>query len=65
MGMRVGSLASLSELRIVRCVALSCGADCKPDSDPVLLWLSCRLAASAPIWPQAWELPNVVGVALK
>ena len=27
------------------------------------LW--CRLAATAPIWPLAWELPYAAGVALK
>ena len=33
--------------------------------DLVLLWLWCRLAATAPIQPLAWELPYVVGPALK
>ena len=33
--------------------------------DPVLPWLWCRLAAAAPIWPMAWELPYAAGVALK
>jgi len=33
--------------------------------DPELLWLWCRLAATAPIRPLAWELPYAVGVALK
>ena len=33
--------------------------------DPVLLWLWCRLAAVAPIRPLAWELPHVMGAALK
>ena len=33
--------------------------------DSALLWLWCRPAASAPIWALAWELPYVVGVALK
>ena len=26
--------------------------------DPALLWLWCRLAAVAPIWPLAWEKPK-------
>ena len=31
----------------------------------MLLWLWCRMAATAPIWPLAWELPYVTGLALK
>ena len=31
----------------------------------VLLWLWCRLAATAPIPPLAWELPYALGVVLK
>jgi len=30
-----------------------------------LLWLRCRLAATAPIGPLAWEYPYVVAEALK
>ena len=30
-----------------------------------LLWLWCRLAAAALIWPLAWKLPYAAGVALK
>ena len=33
--------------------------------DPALLWLWCRLAATTPIRPLAWEPPYVKGVALK
>ena len=33
--------------------------------DPALLRLWCRLAATAPIRPLAWELPYAVGVTLK
>ena len=36
---------------------MSCGVDCRCGSDPVLLWLWCRLVATAPIGPLAWELP--------
>ena len=32
--------------------------------DPVLLWLWCRPAATAPIRPLAWESPYAAGVAL-
>ena len=44
---------------------MSCGVGCKHGSDPVLLWLWCRLLAPAPIRPLAWEPPYAVGVALK
>ena len=33
--------------------------------DPTLLWLWCRLAAAAPIWPPAWEFPPSESTALK
>ena len=33
--------------------------------DPALLWLWCRPAATAPIWPLAWEPPYGAGAALK
>ena len=31
---------------------------CRCSSDPVLLWLWCRPAPAALIWPLAWELPH-------
>ena len=42
---------------------MSCGVVRKRGSDPVLLWLWCRLAATALIRPLAWELPYAVGGA--
>ena len=33
--------------------------------DPVLPWLWCRLVATAPIQPLAWEPPCAAGTALK
>ena len=33
--------------------------------DLALLWLWCRLAATAPIRPLAWEPPYATGTALK
>ena len=30
-----------------------------------LLWLWCRLVATAPIWPLTWEHPYALGTALK
>ena len=31
--------------------------------DLALLWLWCRPAAVAPIWPLAWEFPRATGTA--
>ena len=36
---------------------------CRRGSDPELLWLWYRLAATAPIRPLAWEPPYAAGVA--
>ena len=33
--------------------------------DPMLLWLWCRPAATAPIQPLDWEHPCAMGAALK
>ena len=44
---------------------MSCGVGCRRGSDPELLWLWRRLAATAPIRPLAWEPPYVVGAALE
>uniref|UniRef100_A0A8W4FRM8 Uncharacterized protein n=1 Tax=Sus scrofa TaxID=9823 RepID=A0A8W4FRM8_PIG len=38
---------------------------CRCGSDPVLLWLRCRLAAAALIQPLVWEPLYAAGVALK
>ena len=42
---------------------MSCGVGHRHGSDPGLLWLWHRLAASAPIRPLAWETPYAMGVA--
>jgi len=42
-------------------VAVSCDIGCRRGSDPVLLWLWCRLAATGPIGPLAWEPPYATG----
>ena len=42
---------------------MSCGVGHRRGSDPVLLWLRCRLVATAPIQPLAWEDPDAVGAA--
>ena len=46
-------------------IAVSYGVGHRHGSDPVLLWLWCRLAATALIGPLVWEPPYATGVALK
>ena len=45
-------------------VAVSCGVGHRCGSD-LVLWLWCRLAATSPIQPLAWEPPYATGEALK
>ena len=42
---------------------MSCGVDRSHGSDPALLWLWCRLAATALIRRLAWEPPYAMGAA--
>ena len=44
-------------------VAVSCGVGCGCGSDPALLWLWCRLVATAPIRSLAWEPPYATRAA--
>ena len=44
---------------------MSCCVGCRLGSDPVLLWLWSRPAATAPIQPLVWEPLYAVGVALE
>ena len=44
---------------------MSCGVGCRHGLDPGLLWLWCRLAATAPIRPLVWEPPYATGAALE
>ena len=44
---------------------MSCDVDHRHGSDPELLWVWYRMAATDLIWPLAWELPYAMGVALK
>ena len=44
---------------------MSRGVGCRHGSDPALLWLWHRPAATAPIRPLGWEPPFAVGAALK
>ena len=40
---------------------MSCSVGSRHGLDPTLLWLWCRPAAAAPIWPLAWEPPCAQG----
>ena len=44
---------------------MSWGVGRRPGLDPALLWLWCRLAATALIKPLAWEFPYAIGAALE
>ena len=44
---------------------MSCGVGRRGGSDLALLWLWCRLPATALIKPLAWEPPYALDVALK
>ena len=44
---------------------MNCGVGRKCGSDPVLLWLWCRQAATGSIEPLAWKPPYAVGAALE
>ena len=44
---------------------MSCGIGCRHGSNPTLLWLCRRLAATATIRPLAWEPPYAASVVLK
>ena len=44
---------------------MSCGVGHRRGLDLTLLWFWCRLAATAPIQPLAWEPPYAAGAALK
>ena len=44
---------------------MSCGIGHRWGSDPMLLGLWCRPAATTLIGPLAWESPYAMGVALK
>ena len=44
---------------------MSCGVGRRRGSDPALLWLWRRLAATAPMGPLAWESPYAVRASLE
>ena len=62
MRLQVRSLALLSGLGSG--VAMSWGVGHRRGLDLVRLWPWCRLAATAPIRPLAWELAYSMGAAL-
>ena len=57
----VWSLASLSGLK----GSVNCGVGRRCGLDLTLLWLWCRLEATAPVQSLAWESPYATSVALK
>ena len=59
----VGSIPGLAQWVYGSGVAMSCGVGCRRGSDPMLLWLWHRSAATAPIGPLAWEPPCAAEVA--
>ena len=60
-----GSIPGLAQWVKGFSVATSCCVHRRCSSDPVLLWLWCRLAAVALIGPLAWEPPYDLGAALR
>ena len=58
----IGSLASLSGLRIRRCPELQCTLQMQLDPKS---WLWCRPATAAQIRPLVWELVYATGAAIK
>ena len=61
----VGSIPGLAHWVEGSSIAMSYSVGRGCSLDLVLLWLWCRLAATAPIWPLAWELPYAMGVGPK
>ena len=61
-----GSNPGLAQwVKDLACLAASCLVGHRCGSDPTLLWLWCRLVATALIRPLAWQPPYAAGAALK
>ena len=58
-----GSIPGLAQWDKRSSIAVSCGVGCRRGSDPALLWLWHRPAATAPITSLAWEPPYTEGEA--
>ena len=58
-----GSIPGLFQWVKDPALAVSCGVGCRQGSDPALLWLWRRPAATALMRPLAWEPPYVAGAA--
>ena len=61
----VGSIPGLGQWIKDSALLVSCGVGHRHGSDPTLLWLWYRSAATAPIQPLAWKLPYATGTVLK
>ena len=59
----VGSIPGLTQW-VKDLASVSCGVGRRCGSDPELLWLWHRPAATALIQPLAWETPYALGVGL-
>ena len=60
-----GSLPALAQWVNDNGIAVSCGVGRRWGSDPALLWLWRRLAATAPVRLLSWEPPYAAAAALK
>ena len=58
-----GSILGLPQWVKGYSVTVGCGIGCRHGSDPVLLQLWRKLAATVPIQPLAWELSYATGMA--
>ena len=61
----VGSIPGFDQWVKGSRVSTSCSVGHRHSSDPALLWLWCRLVATAFIGLLAWKLPDAAGAALK
>ena len=61
----VGLIPGLAQWVKDSAMPVSCGVGHGRGSDPTLLWLWHRPAATAPIGPLAWDPPYATGAALK
>ena len=52
------SIPGLSQWLKDLALLVSCSVGHRHGSYATYLWLWCRLAAVAPIWPLAWEIPG-------